>query len=242
MRDALKPIVGGITFWLVAVVLAATVATVVSGCGRTVRASAVSSTKEGVKEPGAAKTVASGSLRGDEDDDDSPADMASHASGTEPDNDADFDNDHVESVKKNYRDEDDLSTLRWGRPLPMSEVGTVALLVKRYYADAAAGDGARGCMLLDTLFAESIPEDYGQPPGPPALRGSTCAIVLTKLFVQRRQQLVAMSRSLRVTDVRVDGRQGRAFVGFQSQPAGYVQIRREAGRWKIRDLLSIPLP
>jgi hypothetical protein len=183
---------------------------------------------------------ANGKLEGDEDDDDETPERPTAYS--QSDNDADFDNDSKAMQNKGYLDRDDRTFIVWGRPADSGDEHAIGTLVKHYYELAAAGNGTGACNLIYVLFAEAIPEDYGQPPGPPALRGTTCAAVMTKLFSQEHQKLVADSASIRVTGVRIQGNQGRALVGFTTTPASYIQLHRERRAWRIIGTLAVPLP
>lgn len=112
-------------------------------------------------------------------------------------------------------------------------------LVKRYFAAAVADDGARACSLIYSLYAETIVETYGQPPaGPPELHGSTCAVVLSKLFRLHHGQLVAEARTLAVTGARADGNRGLVLLRFHGIPAHNLEVHRERGVWKIDDILD----
>jgi hypothetical protein len=182
-----------------------------------------------------------GGLKGDEDDDDTDAVMKADRV-SKLDSDSDLDNDAIDNQGKGYRDVDDHAFLTWGRPASGRDARELIALTKRYYAAAAADDGAKACSLTYTLFAEAIPEDYGQPPGPPTLRGSTCRAVLVKLFAQERHQLRDEASSLRVTGVRVQGQQGRALLGSSAMPASALAVRREKDSWKVMGVLAGPLP
>ncbi len=184
-----------------------------------------------------------GKLEGDEDDDDTVGASASAgAASARHDNDADADNDSKAAQNKGYRDSDDRQSVTWGRAADANVEHAVTALVKRYYELAAADEGAAACELIYVIFAEAIPEDYGQPPGPPALRGKTCAVVLTKLFKQEHRTIAADSASLKVTSVRVQLARGRALVGFATAPAADIELHREGHTWKIVGPLATALP
>lgn len=179
-------------------------------------------------------TAASGSFIGDEDDDDT----ASNYTGTNKyDNDADFDNDTIKN--KGYHDSDDSTARSFGRAASAADRRTIAALVKRYYAAAAASDGAKACPLIYSTLEQAIPEDYGQPPGPVYSRGKTCAVVMSEYFAHFHRQLAG---AFAVTGVRVEGRQARVLLGSKTVPASFVTLRRERGTWKINELLGQPLP
>jgi hypothetical protein len=187
--------------------------------------------------PGASTTpaAAAGSFMGDEDDDESASNQTPGDSSK--DNDADFDNDTIKN--KGYYDGDDGAIRGFGHAAIAAERRAIAALVKRYYAAAAASDGAKACPLINSALEEAIPEDYGQPPGPAYARGKTCAVVMSKLFEHAHSQLAG---AFEVTGVRVEGREARALLGSRAVPASFVSVKRERGAWKIGALLGEPLP
>jgi hypothetical protein len=193
--------------------------------------------KGGASAPGASTTpaAAAGSFMGDEDDDESASNRTPGDSSN--DNDADFDNDTIKN--KGYYDGDDGAIRGFGNAAIAAERRAIAALVKRYYAAAAASDGAKACPLIYSTLEEAIPEDYGQPPGPAYARGKTCAVVMSKLFGHAHSQLAGR---FEVTGVRVEGREARALLGSSTVPASFVVVKRERGAWKIGALLGEPLP
>jgi hypothetical protein len=226
--------------------LLAVLSVLLTACGSAHKPSASTSQTTTVESTQATSTTTSvaiaaaknGRLLGDEDDDD----PGSPASSSGNDSDADSDSDSPTLESKAYHDSDDRADVTWGRRASASEARVATALVKRYYADAAAGDGAKACLLIYTLFAEAIPEDYGQPPGPPALRGKSCAVVMTKLFAQEHERLLADSASMRVTGVRVLGNQGRVLLGFTTTPASYLLLHKQRGGWRISGTIAVALP
>lgn len=114
----------------------------------------------------------------------------------------------------------------------------VTTLVKRYYATAVAGDGAKACTMIYSTLEEAVPNDYGKPPGRPELKGKTCAVVLSKLFRDRREQPTTDLTTIQVTGVRVDGDRGFALLRSRTMPAGEIGVERETGEWKIDSLLG----
>lgn len=132
--------------------------------------------------------------------------------------------------------------LGFGHPASAADMRAIAAVVREYYAAAAADDGARLCSLLYSLFAESVADDYGHEPGPPALRGDSCRVVLTKLFRQRHRQQVAELAALRVTGARIQYHKGLALLSFGSAgPPSYIAVKRERTVWKIDVLVDQPL-
>jgi hypothetical protein len=137
----------------------------------------------------------------------------------------------------NYSDEPDNEHKLFGHPAAVADARAARSLVRRYYATVASGDGSAACALLYSALAEAIPQDYGRPPGPPNLRGKTCAVVMSKLLQPRRGRLSRDSATLTVGAVRVDLNLGSVQLGFGgSRPNRYILLHRERGVWKV-DLL-----
>jgi hypothetical protein len=124
----------------------------------------------------------------------------------------------------------------YGHEASAADRRTITALVKRYYKAAAEDDGATACSLIYSILAEAVPEDYGQPPGPPALRGKTCAVVMSKLFKRIPGQPSSVLSATEVTGVRVAGRRGFAQLHSSAMPTGEIAVERELGRWKIGSL------
>lgn len=179
-------------------------------------------------------TQTPGSFKGDEDDDDT---AGNYTGNGKKDNDADFDNDQSENT--GYHDSDDNLARTYGHAANATDRRAITVLVKRYYAAAAAGDGAKACPLIYSLQAEAIPEDYGQSPGPTYARGKTCAVVMSKIFKHSHGQVTG---TVEVTDARVSGSEAHALFGSSTIPASSILLRREHGAWKIDALLGQPLP
>jgi hypothetical protein len=216
-----------------------------AGCGGTSKgtrsASPVASTV-GASSADAPATTANATsalrgLKGDEDDDDT----ASEVNGPKGtlDSDDDYDNDYEDNAIKGYYDSDDSVAESYGHTANVADERTVTALVRRYFAAAAAGDGARACSLVTSTFVRAIPEDYGQAPGPAYARGKTCPVVASKVFRHLRGKLAG---SIKVTDVRVNGNEAHALLGSKTMPASYIALRRERGAWKIADMLGYALP
>lgn len=127
---------------------------------------------------------------------------------------------------------------RYGHAASAADKRAVTALVKRYYTLAAAGDGASACSLIFPPFAEEIPEIYGESLGPPALRGTTCAEVMTKFFKQEHRKLLVDIVKLEVTDVRIRGNRALALLNFKAMPPRDIRVHRELGAWKIDELLD----
>jgi hypothetical protein len=177
----------------------------------------------------------SGRLMGDEDDDDSPS---NHTANTNNDSDADFDNDYKHE-NMGYFDSDDDAARNFGHAARPSDKRAITALVERYYAAAAAANGATACALTYWILAGSIAEDYGQPPGPAYLHGNTCAIVMTKLFQHDHARLAT---SMEIVAIRLRGAQANVLLGSATLPASFLSLRRERGVWKVYNLYPAQLP
>ena len=153
-----------------------------------------------------------------------------------PPGDEDADGGH----QAGYYDSDDGPIRDYGHAASVTDRRAIAALVERYYAAAAAEDGAAACSLMYYLLAESIPEDYGRPPGPLYLRGArTCPAVLSLAFKRFHAQLAVAPT---VYAVRVKGELARALLGWRTLPAGFMEVRREGRVWRVDSALAASLP
>lgn len=140
------------------------------------------------------------------------------------------------------RDSDDGPVVAFGHPADARQSAAIAALVRRYYAIAVAEDGAKGCSMLYSIYAESIPEDYGSPSGPSWSQGETCAAVLTKTFQHFHDELAFRALRLHVGQVRVEGRHGVALLRFPGLLERELDLEREGRSWRIFGLIDKPLP
>jgi hypothetical protein len=146
------------------------------------------------------------------------------------------------STHKNDRDndgdqnDDDGKVLGYGHAADAADRRTSIGLVTRYFAAAAAEDGAKACASLVPFIAESVPEDDGHQPG---LRGKTCAVVMSKLFKVHHQLLTMKSATLRVIGVRVEGDKALAILEFPTIPeVRQITERRVGSAWRLLDLFD----
>jgi hypothetical protein len=155
--------------------------------------------------------------------------------------DGDYDGD----ARNHY---DDPGIRGYGHPLHGTGRRVVAALVKLYFAAAAAGDGARACSLLvtsvgrDVSLGEVAERVYPPAPSVPPLRGESCARIMSLVFHEAHQRLVASDATLRVTGVRTKDLHGLVLLGFQTSPERYIPVRREHGGWRIDALLDEEIP
>jgi hypothetical protein len=130
----------------------------------------------------------------------------------------------------------------YGQEASPADKKAITALVKRYYAAAAADDGATACSLIYSPLSESVAEDYGQAPGPASLAGKTCQVVMSKLFRQVPGQPSSVLATTEVTGVRVKGRKGYALLRSKAIPEGDISVERELGTWKVVTLIGGALP
>ena len=130
----------------------------------------------------------------------------------------------------------------YGQEASPADKQAITALVNRYYAAAAADDGATACSLIYSPLSESVAEDYGQAPAPASLAGTTCQVVMSKLFRQVPGQPSAVLATTEVTGVRVKGRKGYALLRSKTMPEGDIPVERELGTWKIGTLIGSALP
>jgi hypothetical protein len=224
----------------------ALLAVFVSACGSTEKDAAVSSAVRSTttmtkRPPGLAGGLGSLPFIGDSDVD--------RVGDTDTDNNNDNDNDRSQDYKrpppKSYLDEDDRSVLGFGDPAKKGEKQAIAQVVKRYFAAAAAADGARACTMLQPRLEVAVVKDYAGAAGPTYLRGAkTCPEVMSRLFRHAHDQLTG---TIEVTSVRVlgdptqEGAKAEALLGSDTLPASYVMLERVKGLWRIEGLLSSDL-
>lgn len=153
--------------------------------------------------------------------------------------DADHDND----IHAPGDDTRNGSTLDYGHAADSSDNRAITALIKRYYAAAEAENGAAACSMLYSVFAEGVPEDYGQsPPSQPYMRGSTCPAVMTLLFKHLHPQLALEVPKLQVARVRLVEHRGLVVLHFGALPEREIYIEREGHTWKVDTLLDNAMP
>jgi hypothetical protein len=143
------------------------------------------------------------------------------------DTDRDNDGDH---------NDDDLHMLGFGYEAGPADYRASVTLLKAYYAAAASENGAKACTLLAPFLAESVAEHVGDSP---ALRGKTCAVVMSKLFATTHKLLVEENATLQIQAIRVGGDRALAAIYFPSIPeVRQMAERRIDGGWKLLTLLD----
>lgn len=155
--------------------------------------------------------------------------------------DKDDDNDKRTPESSDYHDKDDEDILGYGRAASAAQTGTITAVAKRYYTAVADDDGASACSMLTSSLGKTVAEDYGHGSAGPAYlsAGTTCAATMTLLFKHLADQPVG---AVDVTGVRVKGAQAEALLGSPTMLASDISLRREAGVWKVADLIARTLP
>lgn len=157
------------------------------------------------------------------------------APGRLPPRDGDGD---IDSLGMGRYDTDNDADPTFGPAASPLEHEAIATLLKRYYDAAAADDGALACTLLDPLVAEAAVEEHRPGKGPPALRGRTCAQVLTKLFAQHHRELVEEAAALRVGWAQTKDQRATVLADFGPTRERLVLVHRAHGTWQMDALLE----
>jgi hypothetical protein len=143
---------------------------------------------------------------------------------------------------------DDWHVRGYGHAASTSDRRAVEALVKRYYATAAAGDGATACSLMTSRLARSsdlgevVEETYPFAPNVPPLDGKSCVAIMSLLFGEDHRRLAADSATVQVIRVRVNGVRGLALLGFRTTPERQIGVEREHGFWRVDTVLDRELP
>jgi len=143
----------------------------------------------------------------------------------------------IDALGKRYDNDGDASP-GFGRPASAADRRAIVSLIKRYYALAAGGDGAKACSMLDVVLAETYVEEHHVGRGPRSLQGDTCAQALSKLFEQRHRELVEDVASYHISYVEVRGNNAMALAPFLVTREMQLLLHRERGVWKMNVLLD----
>lgn len=169
----------------------------------------------------------------------------STSNGTSTTDYAKVDSDKDNDVGAPYDDTSNNQVPNFGHAASKPYKRAITALIKRYYAAALAGDGAKACSMIYSTLAESVPEDYGgashQPLPAPYLRGDTCPAVLTGLFKHLHTQLTVEVPKLEVARVRVEEHHALVQLRFGKLPERQIPVAREGHTWKMEALLDAEL-
>ena len=137
------------------------------------------------------------------------------------------------------------NTEAFGHAASASDTRAITALVKRYYAIALSGNGARACSLLYSTLEEAVPEDYGGPDGrpPPSGNHRTCPEVLREILAREHTRLAFEVPKLAVHRVRVFERHGLLFLSFGPQlPEREITVMHEGSTWRMEAMSDSELP
>jgi hypothetical protein len=136
-------------------------------------------------------------------------------------------------------DRDDGEFRYYGRAAGANVRRAVTRLVARYYAAAAANDGAAACALVDAELADAFAAQRdARFPGSPAPAAGGCAAALAARFRHILGRSAADMASVRVIGVRVAGDRGLALLRLRSSQVRYIPVGSERGAWKIEALID----
>ena len=174
-------------------------------------------------------------LLGDDDDDET----GEMDGGYRDEFDSDFDHDRRD-LEKGYYDADDGAIRAYGHAAGAGTARVLSAIVKRYYRAAAAGDGVDACSLLERELAQTTAQAAANPADPSYLRGADSCQAVASLLLKHRPG--GIDGAIVVTAVRIDGARADVLLGSRTMPAAYIELQREAGAWRIDELLGSPLP
>ncbi len=152
----------------------------------------------------------------------------------------DEDSDYPTAESYRFPDADDRATFAYGHAPGARERASIASVVERYFAAAAADDGARACALLLPSFAATVAESYGVGDGSALVRdGRSCAAVIGLLLRRYRGEL---AEAISVVEVRVAGRDAQVVFSSRRMPASYILLARHDGSWWVTQPIGVRLP
>lgn len=144
---------------------------------------------------------------------------------------ADSDGDGDSRAGRVY-DRDDAVLSRFGRPARPHDRRAIFALLADYRRAALAGDGTTACRLLYAPLARGLRQDEGaRGYGPRFAQGlTTCPAIMSALFAHSPEE----AASATVRAVRVGGSRAVVLLSFKSEPAGFIEARRQgSSSWKI---------
>lgn len=143
---------------------------------------------------------------------------------------------------------DDAGVRNFGQFAAGEESQKLSTVVRRYFTAAASRNGRRACSLLAASLVrtgdigEKAEEVFPLKPDAPPLRGKKCGYVMSLLFDEDHQRLLAESSAMVVTAVRVRGDNARVLLGYKQFGERQMPVVREDREWRIGALLSQEIP
>ena len=136
--------------------------------------------------------------------------------------------------------EDDVEVTGYGHPASAKDIRTATAFAKRYFAAAAAEDGAAVCSLIVPKISRGIAVSYGKEPH---TQGRTCAEVMSKLLAYNHERMAAEAAQLAVTGMRVANRSAAVLLFFKGLgERRYLGVERTGNTWRMEDLLDSEYP
>jgi|HubBroStandDraft_3_1064219.scaffolds.fasta_scaffold144276_2 hypothetical protein len=155
-------------------------------------------------------------------------------------NDADRDNDDPGYGDIGRENDDSRLLSEYGSPAGKAEKQAITAVVKRYFAAAAAGDGATACSLLTPSFVAGVVENAGTS-AQDATAG--CASSVSRLLAGQHEQLAEDEvATMVVIDVRIKHDFALAVLGFKNAPEAEILLQRDGHAWKLAALFDSELP
>jgi hypothetical protein len=130
--------------------------------------------------------------------------------------------------------------LGFGYPATPQDVRDATALIRRYYAAAAADDGAMACSLTNRAVVKEIAQPEVRIKGGRTMPRLSCAEALARNFRPIVKELVYKRDALAVVRVRVLDNTGLAILHFGATIRD-ITLYREHGRWKIQSMLDTAL-
>jgi hypothetical protein len=153
----------------------------------------------------------------------------------DPDDDSD-------NYPKQLPDRDEVpyyKTEPFGHPADRADARGAAILVMRYYADAARGDAAAACRLLYAPREEAMTGEDRARSLHLSQPAAACAVLLSQLFAEERAMLRAQDATLKIGAVRTEYNTASVQMYFGRPPVvHYIEAHRERGVWKLDTLLA----
>ena len=125
----------------------------------------------------------------------------------------------------------------YGHLASASEQAAVTRVVRAYYAALSSSHEVAACALLTARIQHLLQKSIGRSP---LLHGKGC-VGAFKLLFGHHGRASAVSPTVSVTGVRVQGNRGYALFSTQSLPSAQIRVEREHGTWKVGSLIGTPL-
>jgi hypothetical protein len=172
----------------------------------------------------------------DHDSDGARNDTDADGDGVKNDGDGDGD-----GAARGHFDKDDSIILRLNHRARAGDRRAIASLFDRYYALAAADDGADACRLMYPVLVRSLPEDEARRGyGPRFEQGlTTCPAIMSALFKHSHGEF---SAPVKVVAVHVKGDRAIVLIDSSAMPLRVMEAERQGKSWKIDRFAPAALP